>query len=218
MFWGLITVAVAGVLTGWAASRVLGHGRRPAAVPARWCAAGTAVLWSGVGWRWQASGMPGWWLPVPLVVTALAVPLALADVGHRRLPDALTLPAYPLAGGALAVAAAWGPGGALALRAALAAVLFAGVHALVHAVAPTALGAGDVKLSGSLGGVLGAAGWPALVVAAGTAAVATLVLAGAAALLRVNRWRGGVPHGPGLLAATCLVAVFPGTGLEVGAG
>ncbi|PXY19199.1 prepilin peptidase [Prauserella muralis] len=218
MFWGLLIIAVAGGFTGWAASRVLRHARRPAAVPVRWCAAGTAVLWSGVAWRWWASDMPGWWLPVPLAVTALAVPLTLADLAHRRLPDALTLPAYPLAGGALAVAAACGPDGTLALRAALAAVVFAGVHALVHTVAPAALGAGDVKLSGSLGGVLGATGWPALVIAAGTAAVVTLVLAGAAALLRVDRWRGGAPHGPGLLAATCLVAVFPpmASGVDMG--
>ncbi|MBK1788135.1 prepilin peptidase [Prauserella sp. ASG 168] len=217
MYWGLI-FAVAGLVIGWAASRVLSRARRPAAVPARWCAVGTASLWAVVAWRWSVSGMPGWWLPVPLVVTALAIPLALADLVHRRLPDVLTAPAYPLVGGALGVAAMAGPGGALAVRAVLAAVVFAGVHALVHAVAPAALGAGDVKLSGSVGGVLGATGWQALVIAACTAAVVTVVLAGAAALLRVRRWRGGVPHGPGLLAATCLVALFPGSGLEVGMG
>ncbi|MEU6642945.1 A24 family peptidase [Saccharomonospora sp. NPDC046836] len=160
--------------------------------------------------------MPEWWLPVPLVVTALAVPLTLADLRHRRLPDVLTLPAYPLAGAALGIAAVTGPGGALAARAMVGAVLFGAAHALVHAVAPAALGAGDVKLSGSLGGVLGATGWQALVVAAGTAAVTTLVLAAVAALFHMRRWREGVPHGPGLLAATCLVALFPGGGLETG--
>ncbi|MFF5988715.1 prepilin peptidase [Prauserella flavalba] len=215
MYWGLI-FAVAGLVIGWAASRVLSRARRPAAVPVRWCAGGTASAWAVAAWRWSADGMPGWWLPVPLAVTALAVPLALADLRHRRLPDVLTVPAYPLVGTAVSVAAVTGPGGALAFRAASAAVLFAGAHALVHAVAPAALGAGDVKLSGSLGGVLGATGWPALVVAACTAAVVTLVLAAAAALLRVRRWRGGVPHGPGLLAVTCLIALFPGAGLEAG--
>lgn len=217
MCWEVI-FAVTGFATGWAASRVLCHARRPAAVPVRWCAAGTASLWAVVAWRWTTGGLPAWWLPVPLVVTALSVPLAVADLGHRRLPDALTVPAYPLAGIALSVAAVTGPGGALVARAALAAVLFAGVHALVHAVAPAALGAGDVKLSGSLGAVLGATGWQALVVAACTAAVTTLGLAMLAAALRARRWRAGVPHGPGLLVATCLVALYPGAGLEVNMG
>ncbi|NIJ11669.1 leader peptidase (prepilin peptidase)/N-methyltransferase [Saccharomonospora amisosensis] len=217
VFWGLI-FAVTGFAIGWAASRVLCHAPRPAAVPVRWCAAGTASLWAAVAWRWTAGGLPAWWLPVPLVVTALSVPLAVADLGHRRLPDALTVPAYPLAALALGIAAVAGPGGALFARAVLAAVLFAGVHALVHAVAPTALGAGDVKLSGSLGAVVGATGWQALVVTASTAAVTTLGLAATAAALRVRRWRDGVPHGPGLLMAACLVTLFPGAGSEVHMG
>ncbi|WP_307849623.1 prepilin peptidase [Qaidamihabitans albus] len=222
MYWELVFAVagfgLAGFGVGRAGGRVPARAQPPAAVPGRWCAAGTAVLWSAVGWRWCAGGWPGWWLPVPLVVTALAVPLALADLLHRRLPDVLTLPAYPLAGAALGVAAAAGPGGGLLVRAAPAAVLFAGAHVLVHAAAPAALGAGDVKLSGSLGVVLGATGWQALVVVACLAAAITLGLAVAVALLRVRRWRGAVPHGPGLLAATCLVAVFPGAGLGVGMG
>ncbi|MFD2400192.1 hypothetical protein ACFSVJ_30205 [Prauserella oleivorans] len=71
-----------------------------------------------------------------LAVTAVAVPLVLADVRYRRLPDVLTLPAWPLTGAAVTVAAVAGPGVGLAWRAALAAALFAGAHALVHAVAP----------------------------------------------------------------------------------
>ncbi|HJQ06192.1 MAG TPA: hypothetical protein VJ872_12145, partial [Nocardioides sp.] len=74
------------------------------------------------------------------------------------------------------------------------------------------LGAGDVKLAGALGAVLGAVSWVALPVAAAIAAVVTVALA------VVRRSTGGVPHGPGLLAAASLVAVFPGTGGEVGTG
>ncbi|MEU3269443.1 prepilin peptidase [Saccharomonospora sp. NPDC006951] len=204
--------AAMGAVAGWGCALLLRRPPRPATVPTPWCAAGVAALWSGVAWRWAVSGLPGWWLPVPLAVTALAVPLALADLGHRRLPDVLTLPAYPLLGAALCVAAVTGPGEGLGARAVAGGAVFAAAHFLVHAVAPHALGAGDVKLSGSLGGVLGATGWPALVVAAFAAAVVTLVLACSAVLLRACRWRGGVPHGPGMLAATCLIAVFPGAG------
>jgi leader peptidase (prepilin peptidase)/N-methyltransferase len=215
--WGLLFTAM-GAFAGWLGSHVLRRARRPASVPAGWCAAGTAVLWSVVAWRWGAGGFPAWWLPLPLAVTALAVPLVLADAGHRRLPDALTLPAYPVVGVALGAAAFGGGGGDLVLRATLAGAGFLAAHAAVHGMAPQALGAGDVKLSGSVGAVLGAAGWAALVLAAVAAALASLALAAAAALLRVRRWSSGVPHGPGLLAATCLIVTFPGTGSEVGMG
>ncbi|ASR39490.1 peptidase [Prauserella marina] len=212
MFAAIGVLGTVGGVVGWSAALLLRGAARPATVSARWCALGVAASWSGVALRWAVSGLPGWWLPVPLAVTALAVPLALADLGHRRLPDVLTLPAYPILGAALCVAAVTGPEEGLAVRAMVGGAVFATAHLLVHAVAPNALGAGDVKLSGSLGGVLGATGWPALVVAAFAAAVVTLVLAGSAVLLRARRWREGVPHGPGMLAATCLIAVFPGSG------
>lgn len=120
---------------------------------------------------------PSWWLPVPLALTVVAVPLTLADLRHFRLPDVLTLPAYPLFGAAIGAAALGGGGPSLAARAAVGALLFGAAHALVHRMAPGSLGAGDVKLSGSLGAVLGAAGWPTLVLAPLLAALFTLALA-----------------------------------------
>jgi leader peptidase (prepilin peptidase)/N-methyltransferase len=158
---------------------------------------------------------------VPLAVTALAVPLALADLRHLRLPNVLTLAAYPVF--AVAIGAAAGSGGqSLALRAALGALAFAGAHAVVHLLSPHSLGAGDVKLAGSLGAVLGSVGWAALVVGAGLAAVCTTVLAIVSVSKarfgreRFKRWSNCVPHGPGLLVATWLVALFPGSGGEAG--
>jgi leader peptidase (prepilin peptidase)/N-methyltransferase len=65
------------------------------------------------------------------------------------------------------------------------------------------MGGGDVKLAGSLGAVLGAVGWPAMAVAAVLAAAGT-------ALLAVARRTNHAPHGPSLLAATWLIAAFPG--------
>jgi prepilin signal peptidase PulO-like enzyme (type II secretory pathway) len=173
MEWGLFLLVVA---TGALASTGGGLLVRGAGAPislrlaAVVAGAGAAI----VAWRWQAGGWPGWWLPVIWLVTVLGAPLALADARHRRLPDVLTLPAYPL------LAASLAGGGLETLTAALTGVLlFGGTHLLVHHFAPGQLGAGDVKLTGSLGAVLGAVGWPALAFAAVAASVLSAALAGA---------------------------------------
>lgn len=219
MDWGIVAFfAVTGAFCGGIGSRVLSRAGRPVVVSPGWCAGSAALLWCIVAWRWTSAGFPGWWLPMPLVVTALAPPLVLADLGHRRLPDVLTLPAYVLIALAVSVATVAGAEAGMAVRAVLAAGVFGGIHALVHAVAPAALGAGDVKLSGSLGAVLGASGWPALVIAACLAALTAVGLSLVAAGLPVRRWSSGVPYGPGLLAATCLIVMFPGADLMLDPG
>lgn len=154
----LLAFLIVGSGAGALGREALCRARSPAPVPAAPVAVITGALWAVVGWRWLAGAWPPWWLPVPLVLTALAVPLAAADFRHRRLPDVLTLPAYPLLGGALVVAALFGPGSGLAWRALAAGLVFGGSHLLVHALSRQSLGAGDVKLSGALGGVLGAVG------------------------------------------------------------
>jgi leader peptidase (prepilin peptidase)/N-methyltransferase len=166
-----------------------------------WAELAAAGLAAVLGWRAAVGLLPWWWVPVPLLLGWFAVPLVAADVRHHRLPDVLTLSAYPALGLALAVAGTVDPG--LALRSLAGVVVFGGAHALVRVLAPAALGGGDVKLAGSLGAVLGALGWPSLAVAA--------VLAGCCtALLAIGLRAGAAPHGPGLLAATWLVAAFPG--------
>jgi leader peptidase (prepilin peptidase)/N-methyltransferase len=197
----LTTAAAAGAVTAPPAAWALGRAAAP--IPVRRAAALAAAGVIAVAARWLAGGWPGWWLPVPVLLTVVAVPLALADLCHLRLPDVLTLPAYPLFGAAIGAAALGGGGPSLAVRAAAGALLFGGAHALVARAAPGSLGAGDVKLSGSLGAVLGAAGWPALAVAAVLAALLSLAIA---LLRRASR----VPHGPALLTATWLCALFPG--------
>ncbi|HEY3712548.1 MAG TPA: A24 family peptidase [Amycolatopsis sp.] len=184
MEWGLFSLVI---VTGALAASGAGLLVRGAGAPislrlaAMVAGAGAAV----VAWRWQAGGWPGWWLPVAWLVTVLGAPLALADVRHRRLPDVLTLPAYPL----LAVALAGG--GLETLTAGLAgALLFGGAHLLVRHFAPGQLGAGDVKLTGSLGAVLGAVGWPALAFAAVAASFLSAALAAAGRLRTLTRRPG----------------------------
>jgi leader peptidase (prepilin peptidase) / N-methyltransferase len=198
---GTTAGAASGLAGGWLLARLL----RGAQVHSGWLAGAVALLWAVVAWRVASGQLPRWWLPVPVVLTWFAVLLAAVDIRHRRLPDALTLPAYPAIASATVLAALLGGGWAVPMRAAVGAILFLALHAAVHRVSPASLGAGDVKLSGSIGAALAAAGWPALVLAAAVAALVTLVLG----FLARPEWRDGIPHGPGLLAAACLFATFP---------
>ncbi|WP_246365095.1 prepilin peptidase [Kibdelosporangium persicum] len=154
------------------------------------------------------ANVPITWLPVILTLAWFAVLLTTTDLLHGRLPDALTISAYPVFGVLLAFA------GSLE-RALVGAVLFLCLHATAHRLAPDALGGGDVKLSGSLGAILGAVGWFALSIGLALAAFFTLALRA----VSLGRYGDRVPHGPGLLAATWLLAYLPaGTGLPVDVG
>src|SRR3954468_3730133 len=190
--------ALAGMFGRWLLRRL----RRGTRVHMGLCVLVVGTLWGLIGWRFAAGHLPGWWLPVPLLLIWFAVLLTATDLRHRRLPDALTLPAYPVAGALLAIAAGLGGGTSLAVGAGAGAVVFFAVHAAVHLLRPGALGAGDVKLSGSLGAVLGAVGWPAMVLAAVLAACCTLLLRLFAPRQVAASWWNGIPHGPGMLAAS----------------
>lgn len=123
--------------------------------------------------------------------------LTVYDLRQRRLPNALTLPGAAVV---LVVAAIAGRGaGALAGALALSVGYLA-----VHLIAPTAMGAGDVKLAIGLGAVTGAFGIDAWVLAAVAAPVLT-ALWGAALLGRGASEATGestVPHGPSMCLAT----------------
>jgi len=194
----MIGFAVAGAPAGWIGSRLLA---RSVAVRPLWCVAGTAVVWCLVGTRFAS--LPPWWLPVPVLLGWLTVLLTAADLAHRRLPDSVNLIGYPALGAALVVVSAWG-GASLGLAALTGVIVFGGAHFAVHWWRPAALGAGDVKLAGWLGGVLGVLGWSAM-------ALVTVVASGCSLLLRlVPAWRStGAPHGPGLLVAAWLATLFP---------
>lgn len=193
--------AVAGAAAGRMARVVLARLRAAVVPPPVLCEATVAALWALAA----ARPLPAWWLPMPAALGWLAVVLAATDLRHRVLPNAVTLPAYPVAAALLAVAAVAGPGPGIAVRAAAGAVVLIAVHAAVHLVAPAQLGAGDVKLVGLVGAVLGAVSWSALLLGPVVAAAvtATIALAGR---------RGCAPHGPGLLTAGMLAAVFPAAG------
>ncbi len=127
---------------------------------------------------------------IAVAVLAWLAALSVNDLAHARLPNRLTLP------GALVIlvgAAFLGRGGA----ALLGACALAGVYLVVHAVAPAGMGAGDVKLALGTGGLTGASGVDAWLLAALAAPVVTVAVA---VLLR----RRSVPHGPGMCLAAAV--------------
>lgn len=159
------------------------------------------VLRFGIGLQ-----LPAFWY-----LAAVAVPLAFIDARWRRLPDALTLPSYPVALLLLGLAALGVPGGpgrlVHALAGMAAAIAFFG---LLLVVSKAGIGLGDVKLAGLLGMYLGwlglaqfAAGMLAGWLLAGIAAIGLLVAG------RVTR-RSQIPLGPFLIAGSLAVILLSG--------
>lgn len=208
VLWGL-TAALLGAVAGLGARVLLGGLRAPVRVWPGLCESAGALGWALLAWRVATGGLPLWWVPVPAALGWLAAVLTATDLRHRLLPNVVTLPAYPALAVLLAVAAVTGPGAGLAARAAGAGLVLLTVHAVVHLAVPTQLGAGDVKLAGLVGAVLGAVSWSAVLFGPVLAAVVTAALA-------VATRRGHAPHGPGLLFAALLAAVFPAAGALAG--
>jgi leader peptidase (prepilin peptidase) / N-methyltransferase len=171
----------------------------------------TAAVFAGLAIRFGPSPV----LPAFCYLGAVGVALAFIDARHKRLPDVLTLPSYPVALVLLGVAALTTPGGArhflVALIGLAAAWLLFFLQALIY---PAGIGWGDVKLSGVLGLYLGWLGVGALV--AGLflgyllAAVVGLALLAAR---RVSR-KSQLPFGPFLLAGTLIVILISGLRLS----
>ncbi len=150
-------------------------------------------------------------LPAFCYLAGIGVPLAVIDVRCRRLPDALTLPSYPVALALLGLAALLLPGGGrLFLSAVLGMALAWAVFLFQVLIYPAGLGGGDVKLSGLVGLYLGWLGPGALVCGLVLgylfAAVTGLALIAAR---RASR-KSHLPFGPFLLAGTLAAILVSG--------
>ena len=92
----------------------------------------------------------------------LGVALAAIDVAVQRLPDRLTLPAYPILILLLVAAAVLGHQGGALVRALLGSASLAAAFLVMALLRPGQLGGGDVKLAGLAGLTLGWLGWRTL--------------------------------------------------------
>jgi leader peptidase (prepilin peptidase)/N-methyltransferase len=209
--WALAVIAaMAGVAVG-SCLTALADRAPPARVPGGW---GPAVaLGTGAGFAVMALRFgPSPVLPAFLLLAALAPVLTIIDLRWRRLPDPLTLPAYPAAALLLAAGALAIPGGTRHFLFALAGLATAWLFfALLALIYPGGLGWGDVKLSGVLGAYLGWLG-PAAVAAGllGAFALAALAGLGLIAAGRATR-KSQLPFGPFMLASA--IAVIAASGL-----
>lgn len=194
-----VLFGVAGAVAGGAARRLVGRLRRGVGVHPPWCEAGVAVAWGSTGALAAAALLPWSRVPVLLGLGWLAAAAGVVDVLRRRLPDALTLPALPVA-----LLLLLPLGGGAWLRGLAGAAVAAAAHTVLHLLAPSAMGAGDVKLAAPLGAVLAAVSWPALVLGGMLAAAFTGAVAVVALLCR--RGGAGLPHGPSMLVSAWVVA------------
>ena len=165
---------------------------------------GTAVAFVLVTWRAvQLDQLPV--LPALLLFTALGVALSAIDLDVRRLPNVLVLPAYPVLGALLALAAAVTGDWPALLRALLGAVALFGFFFLLALVYPSGMGFGDGKLAGVIGLLLGYLSWGAVVVGAFAGFFLGAVVGVAVMAVGAGGRRTALPFGPfmvlGALAA-----------------
>jgi leader peptidase (prepilin peptidase) / N-methyltransferase len=140
----------------------------------------------------------------------LGVALAAIDIDVQRLPDLLTLPAYPILIALLALAALASHDFGALLRALLGGVALAGLYLLLALLRPGQIGGGDIKFAGVVGLALGWLGWPILV--DGTALGFALSAVAGVALIAARRLtlRSGISFGPFLFAGALLVMLAAG--------
>ena len=165
--------------------------------------AGTALTFLAVFLQFGVA----WAVPAYLYLAAIAVALALIDLDVHRLPDAIVLPAYPVAIVLLGLAS-WSPGGvsdwSALVRALIGgAALFAFYFVLAVAY-PAGMGFGDVKLAGVLGLYLAWIGWGALVIGAFAAFLVGGVFSIGLLVAGKATRKSGIPFGPWMLAGAAI--------------
>ncbi len=144
-------------------------------------------------------------LPVPLYAA-----LAAIDLDVHRLPDRLTLPAYPAVAGALAATCLAGTPWEALRRGLLGGLVLFAAFALLWAASRGRFGLGDVKLAGTLGILLAWLSWGRLL----GGAYAMFLVGGLAAVVLIVRRRAGrdtpIAFGPAMAAGALLGICLPG--------
>jgi leader peptidase (prepilin peptidase)/N-methyltransferase len=144
-----------------------------------------------------------------LWLAGVSVALAVIDLEHHRLPNAIVLPSYAVGGALLAASSILVGDWSAIVRAAIGLASLFAFYLIAALSYPGGMGFGDVKLAGVLGLYLAWLGWGEFAVGA----FAAFLLGGVFAVVllvtrRVER-TGGIPFGPWMLAGAW-VGIFAG--------
>lgn len=140
----------------------------------------------------------------------LGVALAAIDIATQRLPDPLTLPAYPILIILLTCAALVSHDFAALLRALLGGLALAGAFLVLALVRPGQLGGGDIKLAGIAGLALGWLGWPILIAGAALGFVLSALVSLALLAARRITLRSAICFGPFLIGGALCAMLTSG--------
>jgi len=166
--------------------------------------AGTAGAFAGLALVLGAS----WTLPAFWVATATAIALALVDLDHKRIPNAILFPGL-VAGWVLLIPGALADGEPWSLaRAAGGAGAYFGLLLIVALVARGGFGLGDVKLALLLGTFLAYRSWGGLVVGV----FAGFAVGGALGAVLLATRRAGrkdaMPFGPAMVIGAAIALAW----------
>ncbi|GII83377.1 hypothetical protein Ssi03_13670 [Sphaerisporangium siamense] len=170
------------------------RGRWPGWPP--WGETAVAAACAFAAWRFAGSADLAAWLYAAVAGCALA----MIDWRTRRLPDAITLPSYPILA-VLLVPAGHLPGGLLG------GLALAGAYAVLWFARPEALGFGDVKLAGLTGMLMGSLGLEAWVTGALAGQFLGALYAVALLLTRRATAKTQFPLGPFILLGAVAAAL-----------
>lgn len=167
--------------------------------------AGTSALFVAVVVKFEHE--PRLW-PALLYLAAIGMALALIDLDVHRLPDVIVLPSYLVLTALLLID--WNPHALLrALEGA--AALFA-FYYLIAVIAKGAMGFGDVKLAGVLGGAMAYVSWGTLL----TGAFLAFITGSVIGVLLMSVGKAGrktaIPFGPFMILGA-IAAVLGAGGL-----
>jgi leader peptidase (prepilin peptidase)/N-methyltransferase len=198
--------AAVGLPVGWLLRLLLAAVPRGAVLRCGPIEIATAVVTgAGMGLSWPSAD-------VALLTWAgfLGVGLGAVDLVHHRLPDSLTLPAIPISAAVVVGTEFLAPGTGNLLVAICCAMAATGLFWALAALAPRAMGLGDVKLIPSLALLTGYLSVATTVIAVLLAFVLGAVVALVGMLLRRLTLTSAIAFGPFLLAGCWLVLAIPG--------